>query len=313
MVPSGTSATLAERPATGGCDEDWRRADVIVGGFPCQDISLAGAGAGITGPRSSLWRWLCGAIRMVRPRYAIVENVAALLGRGMGDVVGDLAEIGYDSEWNCIPASHVGAPHRRDRIWIAAYPDGSRSGEGRQGRPAGLGEGLREQALPEALADARSIGGRRGDGEHEERRAIAGDGRQDVADPNQPRLQGWLRESLRECASERTAWESGAPMADPESTERRRRELHDGSSQDTGQPEGLQGQDRGSRCLADSIREWLVEPDVGRVADGVPARVDRLKGLGNAVVPQIPEIIGRAILEAEGIDVKRSTPPLSRT
>jgi site-specific DNA-cytosine methylase len=95
-------------------------ADVICGGFPCQDISTAGAGAGLAGERSGLWRELLRAIRVVRPRYAIVENVAALLSRGMGTVLGDLAEIGYDAEWHCIPASAVGAPHRRDRVWIIA-------------------------------------------------------------------------------------------------------------------------------------------------------------------------------------------------
>jgi hypothetical protein len=79
-------------------------ADVICGGFPCQDISVAGAGAGLAGERSGLWRELLRAIRVVRPHYAIVENVAALLGRGMGTVLGDLAEIGHDAEWHCIPA-----------------------------------------------------------------------------------------------------------------------------------------------------------------------------------------------------------------
>ncbi len=123
MVPTSASEALAERSPVGGCNEDWHTADVVCGGFPCQDISLAGKSAGISGSRSDLWRWLCGAIRLVRPKYAIVENVAALLNRGMGTVLGDLAEIGYDSEWNCIPASNVGAPHDRDRVWIIAYPE----------------------------------------------------------------------------------------------------------------------------------------------------------------------------------------------
>src|SRR5690606_13124048 len=96
-------------------------ADVVCGGFPCQDISNAGKRAGITGERSGLWRELVRAIRVVRPKYAIVENVAALLGRGMGTVLGDLAESGYDAEWDCIPASAVGAYHERDRLWIVAY------------------------------------------------------------------------------------------------------------------------------------------------------------------------------------------------
>jgi DNA (cytosine-5)-methyltransferase 1 len=95
--------------------------DVICGGFPCQDISLAGKGAGLAGERSGLWRDYARLIGELRPSYVIVENVAALLGRGLGDVLGDLASLGYDAEWHCIPASAIGAPHRRDRLWIVAY------------------------------------------------------------------------------------------------------------------------------------------------------------------------------------------------
>lgn len=96
--------------------------DVIAGGFPCQDISYAGKGAGITGERSGLWFEYARIIRELRPRYIIVENVAALLDRGMGDVLGTLASFGYDAEWECLPAIAVGAPHIRDRVFIVAYP-----------------------------------------------------------------------------------------------------------------------------------------------------------------------------------------------
>ena len=95
--------------------------DIICGGFPCQDISVAGKGAGIEGSRSGLWSEYARIISEVRPRYVIVENVAALLGRGLERVLGDLAALGFDAEWHCIPASAVGAPHRRDRVWIVAY------------------------------------------------------------------------------------------------------------------------------------------------------------------------------------------------
>ena len=84
--------------------------DAVCGGFPCQDISVAGKGAGIAGERSGLWREYARIIGELRPRFVIVENVAALLGRGLGDVLGDLAALGYDAEWHCIPASAVGAP-----------------------------------------------------------------------------------------------------------------------------------------------------------------------------------------------------------
>lgn len=101
--------------------------DIIAGGFPCQDISLAGKGAGITGTRSGLWIEFARLIGEIQPRYAIVENVSALLGRGLSRILGDLTSLGYDAEWHCIPASVVGAPHQRDRIWIIAYTKGKQN------------------------------------------------------------------------------------------------------------------------------------------------------------------------------------------
>lgn len=97
--------------------------DCIVGGFPCQDVSNAGKGAGLAGERSGLWREFARLIGELRPRFIIVENVAALLDRGLSEVLGSLASLGYDAEWHCISAAHVGAPHRRDRLWIIAYPN----------------------------------------------------------------------------------------------------------------------------------------------------------------------------------------------
>ena len=96
--------------------------DIITGGFPCQDISVAGHGIGIEGDRSGLWSEIARLVGELRPRFLIVENSSALLSRGLGKVLGDLAEIGYDAEWECIPAATVGAPHIRDRIWLLAYP-----------------------------------------------------------------------------------------------------------------------------------------------------------------------------------------------
>jgi DNA (cytosine-5)-methyltransferase 1 len=95
--------------------------DVICGGFPCQDISDAGARVGIDGERSGLWREMARVCRELRPNYLVVENVAALLNRGMGIVLGDLAAIGYDAEWECLPAFAFGAPHRRDRVFLVAH------------------------------------------------------------------------------------------------------------------------------------------------------------------------------------------------
>lgn len=183
--------------------------DIITGGFPCQDLSGAGRQRGMgEGTRSGLWSEIVRLVGELRPGFVIVENVSALLagpserrGGWFGRVLGDLAECGYDAEWENIPSAALGAPHRRERAWIVAYPHGVHA-QGKQ--PCGF--------------DA----------------------------------QGW-------------------------------------AGQITGSP--------GPR-LASIGGVWRTEPDVGRVAHGVPDRAHRLKALGNAVVPQIVELIGNAILES---------------
>jgi DNA (cytosine-5)-methyltransferase 1 len=214
--------------------------DVIAAGFPCQDISFAGEGAGLAGARSGLVWDLLRTIRLVRPRFAVLENVAALLSRGLDQVCGHLASVGYDTEWHCIPASAVGAPHQRDRIWIIASDAG---GEQHESDCAPLsGEIAKELSL--AFADATTLHGPsivwdESDGDHARFRKL-GD---------------------TYCASSHAYTQEGS-----------------------------------SRRPASEPSWWAAEPAVDRMADGVPYRVDRLRGLGNAVVPQIPEIIGRAIM-----------------
>jgi DNA (cytosine-5)-methyltransferase 1 len=100
--------------------------DVMLGGFPCQDISVAGNGAGLSGARSGLWFEFARLIGELRPRIVLVENVAALLGRGLLRVLGDLAALGYDAEWRIISAAECGAPHRRERLFIVAYSERQR-------------------------------------------------------------------------------------------------------------------------------------------------------------------------------------------
>lgn len=99
-----------------------RSVDVICGGFPCQDLSVAGKQAGLGGNQSGLWSEFRRLIGELRPGWVIVENVAAMLSGALGDVLRDLAALGYDAEWHCIPLTYFGAPHNRDRIWIIAYP-----------------------------------------------------------------------------------------------------------------------------------------------------------------------------------------------
>lgn len=104
-------------------DRDCIRVDAIVGGFPCQDISLAGSGDGLEGERSGLWREFRRLIGELRPRVVIVENSPALVDRGLRDILGQLAELRYDAEWHTIPAAALGADHFRNRLWIVAHPD----------------------------------------------------------------------------------------------------------------------------------------------------------------------------------------------
>lgn len=106
---------------------DWsnvERPDLICGGFPCQDISSAGLKTGITGQRSGLWTQFARAIRDLRPRYVLVENVGDLAVRGLDAVLGDLCELGFDAEWSTLPACALGAPHPRRRLFILAYAAG---------------------------------------------------------------------------------------------------------------------------------------------------------------------------------------------
>jgi len=186
--------------------------DVICGGFPCQDISVAGKGVGIEGERSGLWKEYARLIGEIRPQYVIVENVAALLGRGLSRVLGDLAEIGYDAEWHCIPASSVGAPHLRDRLWLVAYPEQIK------------------RTLP-------------------------------VFNANDVPKRTWRNATKR--GGDRVRSEVGKTSA----------ALYPG---------------------------WLGEPDCLGMVNGVSNWPHRLAALGNAVVPQIPEIIGRAIIASHG-------------
>lgn len=208
--------------------------DVICGGFPCQDISRAGSGAGIGGARSGLWSEYARIIGEVRPEFVLVENVSTLLHRGMDAVLGSLAALGYDAEWDCIPASNIGAPHIRDRLWLVAYAQHS---------------------------DADSLGPHRAKEHHR---------RVELCD-KQGRVAGPLGSHVADAHGEGQSQPRG-------------RKLDIGRWLVNGREEGR--------------RRWGAEPRLGRVADGVPDRAHRLKGLGNAVVPQIPELIGRAILQS---------------
>ena len=174
--------------------------DLICGGFPCQDVSDAGKGAGLAGEKSGLWREFARIIRELRPKYALVENVTALTYRGLGSVLADLAERGYDAAWDTFPAGIFGAPHIRQRTFILGV-------------------------LSDSAANI-----------------------------------------VHSLATVRTGWTMG-------------QDAHS----------------RGSRAGT----WWEAEPAVGRVDNGLPNGLHRRRGLGNAVVPQVAEFIGRLIVEAD--------------
>ena len=222
------------------------RIDVIAGGFPCQDISVAGKQKGITAKRSGLWKEFVRLINEVRPKYAIIENVANLRSQGLISVLQDLWEIGYNAEWHCIPASAFGAPHRRDRIWIIAHP--ACIGK--------VGLSIRKEETESALRD----------------------GCKNAPNSDCQRLQrcGGFEEISPICTQEQI----------------------------------------GMYCCSRGIKQWGKEPlEVPRLKDerlnpdwvewlmGYPiswtdggSRTQRLQSLGNAVVPLIPEFLGRAIV-----------------
>ena len=246
--------------------------DILVGGFPCQDISLAGKGQGIDGPKSKLWRHYVAAIRALRPRFAFVENVAALLARGMDRVARDLAESGYRFAWSSFSSEAVGAPHRRERLFILATPDAALAGPHGRRREAAAdavgerwtreGEQLGERPVngpTGAVADSDSIG---------LERLAPGDGQ--AAASHQP------------------------PGNDPDGrrSERKRR------------ARDLQGGDRGVgansgpktaavRHLNPAFVEWMMGLPDGWTATlkGKPSKVRRarLRLLGNAVQPQVAQ------------------------
>lgn len=165
--------------------------DLVCGGFPCQDVSEAGRRRGFAGERSGLWREFASAIRTLRPRYVLVENVTGLLERELGAVLGDLAEMGFDAEWSVLSCCAFGAPHSRERVFLVAYPASQR------------GQQCRRFQFP------------------------------------------------KDC-----------------------------------QAKG-------------NLRLWPDQPEPVRVADGISRRLDRLKALGNSIMPQIAEALGTMILDVE--------------
>lgn len=273
---------------------DWSNipyVDVIAGGYPCQPFSLAGKRAGENDPRH-LWPYFRNAISVLRPRYALLENVRGHLTMGGVSVIADLTALGYDCEWRIISAASVGANHRRDRLIIVAYPNS-------KNEPTST---LNEQRV---VADTDDAGGRasgHGIDQHRTQEDIdrgksfgrLGGRSEIMADSDDSGLQG--RHSPTDTGrqgSNRHIGQSSAVVADTDVRQAGWR--IGGNGTDRASVFGRDNYFRGTEGYAG--REWWqTEPDVGRVANGIPSRVDRLRGLGNAVVPQVAEVVGRLIV-----------------
>ncbi len=273
-------------------DLEW--VDLICGGFPCQPVSVAGKRQGTDDSRW-LWPEFARIIRMVRPRYALIENVPGLLsannGGAMSEILGDLASLGYDAEWDCVSAESVGAPHLRWRVFIVAYCNGGDGRTGREGRLIRDSEWETKQTFRD-VADSKSDLWRTS---RNARSFPFNDGSQDVAESEGTGLEVGRRTSRTTARFSRSECES-QDVADAENSNGGRTSGKD----DTGRrhPEA------GGCCLGrDRLSHWSTEPNVGRVAHGVPSRVDRLKALGNAVVPlqaqRVAEWVGRRIIQGD--------------
>lgn len=282
-------------------------ADVWCGGFPCQDISLAGKGEGLDGERSGLWWDWFGLIRAVRPRVLVLENVAALTVRGLGDVLGALASVGFDAEWARIGACDVGAPHRRWRIFIVAWdPDTSGVGCG-EGRARGAAALLQDGNASGADVAHSEVGGERPGLRAGQPQGVGrgrlGDGgcAGEHPDPNGRGQQE--RPEQHGAALEGPAdWHSCWGHADGLRDEVARVDSPMGEPIGEGLAQWEWAPGERPHSAAAGAGWWAAEPRVGRVAHGVPARVDRLRCLGNAVVPQVAHRVGlrvRELLEAQ--------------
>ena len=170
----------------------WRgRVDVVSGGFPCQDISVAGKGAGITGERSGMWRHMARIVGEVRPRYIFVENSPALITRGLGVVLSDLAALGYDCKWTVLGAADVGAPHQRDRFWLVAHAISDRRSEGRDDhREHDRSQLNADGEHANALAHANRMRQLQPQGSKCNQRGWVSDGGKDVADTDSTQRKG---------------------------------------------------------------------------------------------------------------------------
>mgnify|MGYP003558475140 FL=1 len=279
--------------------------DVICGGFPCQDVSLAGKRAGFAGERSSLWREYRRLVALLQPRFVFAENVPGLLtargGRDFAEVLGDLAALGFDAEWATFRASDVGAPHKRERLFVLAYRDGDRRDAGRLPLGALAAQSVARVAGPDGLADA----GRPPPGQRESQRlpggavqAVAFGARPNgsgvgLADSDGARLPQREDRARHPGEDERaTAQRGGLRGGDGRS----------GGGAVTGMGHGADGLPAGVARRDPDAHRWPAgrgeaqhEGEPARTSKHVPQRAAKLKALGNAVVRQQAALAWRVL------------------
>lgn len=234
------------------------RVDVICGGFPCQDLSLAGKGAGLSGERSGLWYEYARIIGELRPRFVVIENVAALLRRGFDEVLSQLDALGYDAEWSCIRVSDVGGSHRRDRLFVIAWERGVAN-------PA-LGHGARQDRRIEDRGQPLGA---------PERKGLL-----DSSAPARASSKSQLTEQQR-ALYERAYAAAGKRTPAPAAVGRVGRE-----------PDGVLPRLDVARP-GEEQKPW----EAPRIVSEEQDRAKRLRALGNAVVPHVARVVGVRLLE----------------
>jgi len=300
--------------------DELEHVELICGGFPCQPVSTAGKRKGQSDERW-LWPEFARIIRMVRPQFVLVENVPGILsiseGRAMGEVLGDLAASGYDAEWNRVSAASIGAPHLRERVFIVAYARHSGIHERRIAiNVSDESQGLRrvqQNGVPQERQDeTRTVAYTRSERRQQVARSshaneseneggstiqtdqfeCHGEGRREgvMADTSSKRFEEHCKQDSKET-------EPTVETSRRNDTSRCSETLSDPNSE-----RGLLPLERifATEQMPQRFSWWAIEPDVGRVAHGIPARVDRLRCLGNAVVPQVAEYVGKRIREVIG-------------
>jgi len=253
----------------------WRGiVDVVSGGFPCQDISVAGKGDGLDGERSGMWREMARIIGEVRPRYAFVENSPMLTSRGLGTVLRDLAQLGYDAEWCVLGADDVGANHHRKRIWLLAYSNSNGN--------------IRSQSTSNGTQNQTK---RKSRTQHSSTRQSCGTS--DVFRTNS--MQGYEESNILANTRCELRSKRNSAKLDIKKKIRASSSIHNQSSGE-GQlcntnSKNVERQWKKSIGIESKLGNfgssgwWKIEPNVDRVADGVAASMDRLKAIGNGQVP----------------------------